>query len=500
MHRIARWTANCIIIAVCLLLPMGHVGATETTQSVPRINEVYPNAPGSSELGFEFIELYNPSVTSIDLSAFQIRIKDKSKVMQLSGQIDPGGYASITTTFSLVNSGETVQLWLIDGLNEALVEEVAFTSGALETESWSWFETDWELAPVSSGLINTKYPEEEPPTVDICPATPAIDANIPEGYYINEDGVCAVIPPVTEHVLCDVAIRVNEIYSDPIGLESAGGEYVELFNAGNEALLLSGCEIRSSKSSQLLIDFTDQDIIGPHEFILIELVDRLTNANGSVTLSGYDREDVTAYSGVTEGVSVSFFETGWELSNQPTPSSQNIHSAEVPEETGSSVASLADCGEGKYRSPETNRCRNIVSASAGLSECDPGQYRSPETNRCRKISTASASIAACAPGQERNPETNRCRKISSTNSSLKPCQEGYERNPETNRCRKVSNLSNTAQLPPEDRQSTATSINTVIMLTAVSLAGGYAVYEYRTEIGSVLQKVKAAFIKGRPPD
>lgn len=501
MHKVAWWAAICISICISLLLPARPILATETTQSVPRFNEIYPNAPGSSELGFEFIELYNPSSTPIELNVYQIKIKDKTKSMTLSGSLEPGSYRAIVTTFSLVNSGETAQLWLQNGVTENLVEEVAYTSGALDTESWSLFDDGWDLAPVTSGSVNVKYPDQTLPEVDVCPATPGLDTSIPEGYIIDENGVCVVLPPEETPVMCDNMIRVNEVFSDPVGLEANGGEYIELYNSGSATLPLVGCELRSSKSSQLLSSFTVSDAIAGGGYYLISLSDKITNSSGNVVLSGYDREDIINYSGVTEGMSSSYFETGWELTNQPTPAAQNIHNSdeEEPDDTPA-VSGLADCGAGKYRSPETNRCRNITTADAVLTPCDPGQYRNPETNRCRSATSAPATLAACAPGQQRNLETNRCRKVSTASSELKPCQDGYERNPETNRCRKTSTLANPAQLTKEEATSSATSISSAIVLTTLALAGGYAVYEYRSELAGVFAKVKNSFMKGRPLD
>ena len=109
------------------------------------------------------------------------------------------------------------------------------------------------------------------------------------------------------------------------------------------------------------------------------------------------------------------------------------------------------CAIGYERSPETNRCRKIVSElEATLAPCPIGYYRNPETNRCRKITiTTQAGLSPCPIGYERSPETNRCRKISNqqdcndgyeigfTGSCVKKCDDGYERSPETNRCRKL---------------------------------------------------------------
>ena len=53
--------------------------------------------------------------------------------------------------------------------------------------------------------------------------------------------------------------------------------------------------------------------------------------------------------------------------------------------------------------------------------------------------TSPSTLKPCNDDQFRNPETNRCKKIES--STLTPCSEGQTRNPETNRCRKVTSAS-----------------------------------------------------------
>lgn len=54
-----------------------------------------------------------------------------------------------------------------------------------------------------------------------------------------------------------------------------------------------------------------------------------------------------------------------------------------------------------------------------------------------------SSLSSCKLGYERNQLTGRCRKIT-TVASLTPCKAGYERNPATNRCRKVASAVSTS--------------------------------------------------------
>jgi hypothetical protein len=499
MRYVARWAVACVSILIFVLLTH-RASATELVITPPRINEIYPNAPGSSELGLEFVEIYNESTTAIDLSNYEIRVKDKPKQMSLSGALEPGAYSALITPFSLVKSGENIQLVYIGTSPETIIEEVEYSSGALETQSWSYFDDGWVLAPISQGGENQRYPGEVEEPVDMCPATPEVDSEVPNGYIIDGDGNCvAVVQPT----LCSNNVKLSEFLSDPVGLESDGGEFIELFNPGSVEVSLVGCRLVSSKSSQPLYEFSESDVIAPGGYYVVSLTDKLTNSSGSVTFSTFELDDVVTYSNLKEGQSMAIFNDTWEMTNQPSPMSANMRYVE-PGLGGQTVsvasANFAPCEAGKYRNPETNRCKNIESADESLAPCDTGQFRNPETNRCKSSSSATSSLASCSPGQERNPETNRCRKIATTNPTLKACDKGYERNTETNRCRKVISTNAAAQLGPDEGKSSGIKLNTIAVGSFMTAALGYAAFEYRTEAMSAFRSVRSKFIKGRPPD
>lgn len=496
MRYIARWAATCILL-ITLLLVTQQVDATELVITPPRINEIYPNAPGSSESGFEFIELYNEATTEIDLSQYELRIKDKAKQMTLTGTLAADQYLAITTTFSLVNSGETIQLYYTNSTPETLLEEVEYSSGAADTESWSYFEDGWQLAPVTKDAANHKHGETVEDPIDICPATPEIDTDIPDGYEVDSDGECVAVVPTIE---CHNEVVINEILSDPNGLEADGGEFVELYNPALTSANLHGCELYSNKSSDPLVTFTEANTVQPDGYFVVEVTDKLTNSSGEVTFVTTDREDVVAYTSAKEGYAVAYFEDGWQNTNVLTPGAENMQSADDQSGSVDTTTSLAACPEGKFRNPETNRCKSISTASTSLTPCDPGQYRNPETNRCKKVSSSAASLKPCSPGQERNPETNRCRKVTSSSSDLKPCKDGYERNPDTNRCRKVTQTAANQFADAEDEAGDGIHMSSWLIAGVFSMAAGYGAYEYRGELGKVASKAKSVISKGKPPD
>ncbi|HMS31443.1 MAG TPA: lamin tail domain-containing protein [Candidatus Saccharibacteria bacterium] len=486
-----------LLVGVLLLMLSAvvphYVLATETTQALPKINEIYPNAPGYSELGFEFIELYNSGTTNLDLSVFQIKLKDKAGQLDLSGSLAGGEYKSFITPFALTNGGGTIQLLQMQSGQMVVIEEIAYGAGAAEDQSWSYFLEGWELTPVTSNNVNQRY---APEPVDLCPLTPEMDTELPVGYELNIDGDC--VESVLSPIQCDNSVRINEFVSDPVGLEADGGEFIELYNPGTEDAYLLGCHVKSSKSSAQLAVFTTEDIIPPGGYFVISTTDKLTNASGSITFSSASSDDIVSYSNVHEGESFSYFADGWKITDSLTPNAVNQYHLKDEEladvSAGADTAILAPCPAGKYRNPETNRCRTIELADAELAPCDEGETRNPETNRCRKITLATATLAACPAGQERNPSTNRCRKIAGTSDDTKPCEDGYERNPETNRCRKLATAKGVVAGAATTSPSTS-RLDLRIILVVLALAVGYGIYEYRTDMTNLYKKVSAKIAK-----
>lgn len=177
-------------------------------------------------------------------------------------------------------------------------------------------------------------------------------------------------------------------------------------------------------------------------------------------------------------------ETGeWQWAT-PNPLGSN----QFPEVVEQALVSSATttCPAGKYRNPETNRCRSIEDAVSELATCDEGKERNPVTNRCRSVvSTAATTLAPCDEGQERNPATNRCRSVLAASQTLTPCKEGYERNPATNRCRKSSAVVSAVGAVAEQaaiQKGGGSLLTSALLVTAGIGAVGYGVYEWRSEL------------------
>ena len=197
-------------------------------------------------------------------------------------------------------------------------------------------------------------------------------------------------------------------------------------------------------------------------------------------------------------MSWSLFNDGWKMTELQTPDAANVYVVTGSEGVLSSTnSSSTPCPAGKFRNPATNRCKNVSSATSSIQACASDQFRNPETNRCKKLASATSALAACKPGQERNSETNRCRKMTSALTSLKPCQPGYERNADTNRCRKASAKSSNALT--ESAAINPVSMSSRIVSLLIILAVAYGLFEYRTDIGNFIARLRDKRGSPRPP-
>ena len=413
--------------------------------------------------------------------------------------------------------------------SQQVIEEVSYDNSrdsSFETKSWSYFPEGWELTPITRGAANSRFVVEDPKITDICPATSAIDTTVPVGYQINSDGVCVPI----EVMPTPCHIQISEISSQP---NHDGKEYIEFYNTNNEVGVLEKCRIRINGGVEKAVGTIE---VAPQARYVMDFSSgAIRNTAGVMTLIDSDNIEVEYSYQETNVGEVVNFESGkytGVISNHPTPNASNIESDIVPEQntvTSESTDSSSACPEGKYRNPDTNRCKNIETASSELTPCSSDQIRSSETNRCKKINTAAgssltpcqpdqvrntstnrckkisstgASLTPCQPDQIRNPTTNRCKKAGAEDGSLKPCAENQERNPDTNRCRKVAtDVDGTVLGAAASPASTAnSSYKLPAAVASVTALFGYAAYEYRSDIGRRITSIREKRRILRPPD
>ncbi|MCD8561566.1 lamin tail domain-containing protein [Candidatus Saccharibacteria bacterium] len=271
---------------------------------------------------------------------------------------------------------------------------------------------------------------------------------------------------------------MSELLPNPEGSDT-GNEFIELHNADlANSFALENYSLRVGPNLDKEYQFPEGAVLQPGEyraFYSDEVKFTLVNSASAVQLA-YDGDavgDIVRYASTEEGRSWSLLSDEWAL-GVPTPGAANEEYVVSP------VTAVATQEE------------------TALKPCADNQYRSPETNRCRKIETAGSSLTPCGPGQERNSETNRCRTIAVEDSTPKPCAEGQERNPETNRCRKIVQMTTAdhAVLAATEEKSSGLQWYAWAAMGGIVLAIiGYAVWEWRAELGQLARSLKARFVR-----
>jgi hypothetical protein len=513
---------NLTVFICSLFVPVFSVGKVAAEESiVPEIiiSEVKVRYDTAVPLDYdEFIELYNLSSGPIDLANYfleyynatnptvtqqptQKPIIDKllgvGEHLILAKQPDQISLSVQSPFSSLSDSGGRLRLVTTEG---DIVDEIAWTNSAStaspgtypaivyqcnastilcssnRTQSFSrsqnvdghYLVADavWSLglpSPLSSEPLD--YPEiepEEPPTVD------------------PEEGP---VVPSENGVSCEGTI-LSELLPNPAGSDT-GREYIELYNPTNEVISLKGCSLQTSANSKQY-SLPELSVDPNVHVVFANSVTGLTlpnNTGGTVWLLSPTEEvsETTYAANMEDDASWWYINQVWQISYTPTPGAANVEQAIKP------------CPSGQIRNLDTNRCQNsIVTAVATLTPCKVGQERNLETNRCRTVASTVSSLVTCKAGQERNPETNRCRNTA-TASDLKPCPEGQERSSDTNRCRKAT--SGTSDTLSAVTDIPAASVNTHpkwwLAILALSLAIGYAIYEWRQDVRQFYEYLKS---------
>ena len=110
-----------------------------------QLTEILPNAYGS-DVGNEFIEVFNPTDRMVDLSLYSIKVgvaMDKTYSFPPGSTIAPGEYRVFSDSvmkFTLPNTSSRVVLTALDGL---LYGDTGAYQSPAEGESFAWFDGAW---------------------------------------------------------------------------------------------------------------------------------------------------------------------------------------------------------------------------------------------------------------------------------------------------------------------------------------------------------------------
>lgn len=238
--------------------------------------------------------------------------------------------------------------------------------------------------------------------------------------------------------------------------ETQDEQFVEIYNAGSEQILLNGCSLKYKNKTYPL-----EGIVKPEEYRVRYLTDfsitkNPTNSNviEMVDVNGEVVEKVEYPNGQKKGASyawVGYDEDGeemWRTTYAVTPGEPN-----------------------NYQEYKT---------------CEAGKVINEATGNCVKVTVVTEKT--CAAGQYLNPLTGRCRNIEVAKATT--CKDGYYLSEETGRCRKIiENTGTTYALETENYEESSSFVALYAILGVVAVGLIYIIFEFRKEILRLFRKV-----------
>lgn len=310
--------------------------------------------------------------------------------------------------------------------------------------------------------------------------------------------------------LAPIEILANPRSCSPTEVDTACHEYVKFFNPTDQDISFANTRLRIGSQAQAATTLPLGGVIHPGEYAVFDHATdgsalAITNGGGYVWLEDalgiktYENtvtEYADASATIHKGQSWALLNDSWQWA-LPSPAGMNTSLPPATIDSPGAVSTLTPCKDGQYRSPETNRCRNIEATTASLTPCAGDEYRSPDTNRCRKTVSTAASLQPCDAGQYRNTETNRCKSIAAASAALQPCAANQERNPDTNRCRLIASsiIPSVGDALTENPSASQPTIGWLGFGFVAALAGGYGLWEWRRELKSLSLRIVHQFTK-----
>lgn len=236
-------------------------------------------------------------------------------------------------------------------------------------------------------------------------------------------------------------------------------QFVEVFNAGSEQVLLDGCKVRYKNKNHILSGIVEAEGYFAYYPAGFSLTKNPTNSNKLEILDtdGTVVDTMEYPNGQRRGTAYAMIGTDvggeeiWKTTYAPTPGAPNNYQE------------FKTCESGKVINKATGNCVKATSISEKI--CKEGYYLNILTGRCNKKKDASKTEA-------------------------KTCKEGYYLNPLTNRCKKiVDNKGADYELKPESYEENSTFVALYAVLAVLGVGVIYLIYEFRQEIRKLWRKV-----------
>lgn len=305
--------------------------STTTTSTVPAINtssiwaQIKINEFVSNpESGNEWVEFFNPSTSSLDLSGGYIcdehGADSLDECKNISGAIGAGGWLfyDLLTTRYMSNVGDSIFLKNVEG---EIVDEIIYEKNTA-TEKGQSFARKIDGADTNSisdwALTITTTPGAKNVII-----APIVSSGGGSSKTVDNTGDTKTVTVVSSSTAY-LGLVLNEILPNPIGADTEN-EFIEIFNTTSASIDLSGWKISDkAKSFTLSGSILAKSYL---YFLRSETNIALNNTSGEeVKLIAPDDKlaDYISYNSADEGAAYARTASGtWQWTTSSTPGAQN---------------------------------------------------------------------------------------------------------------------------------------------------------------------------------
>lgn len=327
------------------------------------ITEVLPN-PSGEESTDEFIELYNSSNTTVDLTGWELS-DSTSRNYTISGSISAGQYVTFYREVSgvaLNNSGDSIELYQPDG---TLLDVVEYADSAEEDVSYALADDDewYWTTTMTPGRSNT--------ITGITDSTEDSESSEEDEDTKNTDDINDEEDNLQGYDFSD-HIELSEALPDPEGSDVTD-EWIELHNTGSTAVDLYGWQVADPSKVYTISESTE---LSSNGYLVLSVIDTgisLNNSGDTITLydPAGDIMDEISYTDSETGYSYARVSGSWNWTSSLTPGESNIITASAESETTSRSAASTVSTTQEDTASEVENARVIsIAAAKQLSKGD----------------------------------------------------------------------------------------------------------------------------------
>ncbi|MFA5994204.1 MAG: lamin tail domain-containing protein, partial [Parcubacteria group bacterium] len=337
-----RYVTIVLLLGIIFLL-----SATQVLAAVPDvvINEVHISG-GTGHTDDDFVELYNATDQSVDISGWKMKKRIKSGTESTLKDF------SVAEDMNITIPAKKYLLWAsANGKFKTSTEEEFISSSSLTSDnSLALFDENnilIDAVTYGAGHTNPFAPSLSYPLNPT--ANSSIERDMANNLFVaqvnptpqNDSAVAEtpVVEDVSEDKIDDTVntqggtVRINELFPNPKEKGEAS-EFIELYNFGAEDIDLAGFVLRDASSTGKYILPAGSLLPKQAYFLVTREKSKLSLNNSDESVSLFDPAgellDTVTYATSKEGASLSYAASGYRWSKYLTPGAVNEFS-EVPQ-------------------------------------------------------------------------------------------------------------------------------------------------------------------------